>query len=82
MAAALAARWLGQRSGLAAFNRLLAVSRPGTLLRAPLSLGAHGALAFWPMAAGLVVGGIEAIGLMRGRRYAAADLAGPAMAPI
>jgi hypothetical protein len=33
------------------------------------------------MAAGLVVGGIEAIGLMRGRRYAAADLAGPAMAP-
>jgi len=81
VAAALAARWLGQRSGLAAFNRLLAVSRPGTLLRAPLSLGAHGALAFWPMAAGLVVGGIEAIGLMRGRRYAAADLAGPAMAP-
>jgi hypothetical protein len=81
LAAALAARWLGQRSGQAAFNHLLAVSRPGTLLRAPLSLGAHGALAFWPMAAGVVVGGIEAIGLMRGRRKAAAAPAGPAMAP-
>lgn len=81
VAAALAARWLGQRSGQAAFNRLLAVSRPGTLLRAPLSLGAHGALAFWPLAAGLVVSGIEGIGLLRGRRYPAADLAGQAMAP-
>lgn len=80
VAAALAARWLGQHSGQAAFNHLLAVSRPGTLLRAPLSLGAHGALAFWPMAAGAVAGGIEAIGLLRGRRYGAADLAGPAMA--
>lgn len=81
LAAALAARWLGQQAGQAAFNHLLAVSKPGTMLRAPLSLGAHGALAFWPMAAGAVVGGIEASGLLRGRRYAAADLAGPAMAP-
>lgn len=81
LAAALAARWLGQRSGQAAFNHLLAVSKPGTLLRAPLSLGAHGALAFWPMAAGAVVGGIEAICLLRGRRNAAAALAGPTMAP-
>jgi hypothetical protein len=80
LAAALAARWLGQHSGQAAFNHLLAVSRPGTLLRAPLSLGADGALAFWPMAAGAVVGGIEAICLLRGRRNAAADLAGPAVA--
>jgi hypothetical protein len=80
VAAALAARWLGQHSGQAAFNHLLAVSRPGTLLRAPLALGAHGALAFWPLAAGAVAGGIEAIGLLRGRRYGAADLAGPAKA--
>jgi hypothetical protein len=78
VAAALAARWIGQRSGQAAFNHLLAVSRPNTVLRAPLSLGAHGAIAFWPLAAGLVVGGIEAAGLLRGRRPAAA---GPAMGP-
>jgi hypothetical protein len=81
VAAALAARWIGQRSGQAAFNHLLAVSRPDTVLRAPLSLGAHGAIAFWPLAAGLVVGGVEAAGLLRGRRLGAAVAAGPAIGP-
>jgi hypothetical protein len=80
VAAALAARWIGQHSGKAAFNHLLAVSRPNTVLQAPLSLGAHGAIAFWPLAAGLVVGGIEAVGLLRGRRPGVAGAAGPAMA--
>ncbi len=80
-AAALAARWIGQRSGQARFNHLLAVSKPGTLIRGPLALGAHGALAFWVLAAGLVVGGIEAAGLLRERRLSAAGRAGPAMTP-
>jgi len=68
VAAALVARWIGQHSGQAAFNHLLAVSRPGTLLRAPLSLGAQGAIAFWPLAAGLVVVAVEAVRLLRDRR--------------
>src|SRR6266702_2119913 len=67
VAAALIARWVGQRSGQAAFGRQLAVSRPGALLQAPVSLGAHGAIAFWPLAAGFVVGGIETIRLLRDR---------------
>src|SRR6266702_4363214 len=81
VAAALIARWVGQRSGQAAFGRQLAVSRPGALLQAPVSLGAHGAIAFWPLAAGFVVGGIETIRLLRDRRLAAAGSPAPALAP-
>jgi hypothetical protein len=72
LAAAYLAMWIGQRSGRAAFFGALAVSKPGTLLRAPLKLDAHGAVAFWPLAAGLVAGGIEALVLLRERRLAAA----------
>ncbi len=72
VAAALIARWVGQRSGEALFARQLAASKPGTLIRAPLTLGAHGAIAFWPLAVGLVVAGIEAVRLLRARRRAAA----------
>ena len=68
LAAALIAMWIGQQSGKAAFNHSLALSQPGALLRAPLILGGHGALAFWPLAAGLTAGGIEAIILLRERR--------------
>jgi hypothetical protein len=67
LAAALAAMWVGQQPGKAAFSHHLAVSPPGTLLRAPLILGGHGALAFWPLAAGLTAGGIEAAILLRER---------------
>jgi hypothetical protein len=74
LAAALIAKWIGQRSGTAAFNRALVVGRPGALLHAPLMLGGLGALAFWPLAAGLVAGGIEAVVLLRERR--AAQVAG------
>jgi hypothetical protein len=70
LAAALIAKWIGQRSGAAAFNRALAVGQPGTLLHAPLALGGLGALAFWPLAAGLVAGGIEAVVALRERRTA------------
>ena len=83
-AAAYAALWVGQHAGLAAFNARLAAARTGALLRAPLVLGAHGAVAFWPLAAGVVAGGLEGIALLRERRalmaaqVAAYGPAGPA----
>jgi len=42
------------------------------VLQAPLILGGRGALAFWPLAAGLVAGGVEAVILLRERRGRAA----------
>jgi hypothetical protein len=68
--AALLAKWIGQRSGAAAYSHSLAAGRPGALLHEPLMLGGLGALAFWPLAAGLVAGGIEAVILLRERRAA------------
>jgi hypothetical protein len=73
LAAALIAMWIGERSGRAAFSHGLAAGQPGSLLRAPLVLGGHGALAFWPLAAGLAAGGIEAVILLR-ERWREADL--------
>jgi hypothetical protein len=67
VAAALIARWIGQMPGQAQLNHSLAVGRPGTLLQEPLSLGGIGVLAFWPLAAGLVAGSIEAVSLLRER---------------
>jgi len=89
LAAALIARWIGEQSGAAAFNHLLAVSRPGVLLRAPVTLGGVGALTFWPLAAGITAGGIEAIGYFRERRrildqragYTASNRRGAAWTP-
>jgi hypothetical protein len=78
--AAFLAQWLGHRqSGGPGFNHLLATSKPGTLLHAPISLGSHGALAFWPLAAAAVAGGIELTGVLRARRqpaYAADPMPG------
>jgi len=71
-AAALIAKWIGQQSGAAAYHHVLAVGRPGVVLQAPLILGGRGALALWPLAAGLVAGGIEAVIMVRERRRAAA----------
>jgi len=71
-AAALIAKWIGQRSGAAAYHHALALGRPGVLLREPLVLGGRGALALWPLAAGLVAGGIEAAIQLRERRGRAA----------
>jgi hypothetical protein len=65
LAAAYAAMNLGQQMGRAHFYGLLESSRRGALLRAPVSLGAHQALAFWPLVAGLVAGGIEAVVLLK-----------------
>jgi hypothetical protein len=81
VAAALIARWIGQQSGTAEFNHLLAVSRPGVFLRAPVALGGVGALAFWPLAAGLSAGGFEAIRYYRDRRRAFGQRSAAAAAP-
>lgn len=73
VAGSLLAMWVGQQQGLARFRALLAVSPAGTRLREPLTLGGHGALAFWPLVVGLVVGSVEVISQsIEHRRTAAA----------
>jgi hypothetical protein len=68
IAAAFLAAWVGHLlSGGPGFDNLLATSRPGTFLHAPISLGSRGALAFWPLAAAGVAGGIELIGVLKAR---------------
>lgn len=58
LAAAFAARWVGEQSGLATFHHLMATLPVGAHLHDSVMLGAGGALAFWPLAAGLVAGGL------------------------
>jgi hypothetical protein len=80
-AAAFTASWTGRHIGLAAFRHELGAARAGALIRQPVVLGAHGALAFWPLAAGAAVGIIELILALRDRRQQAAP--GPvAPAPL
>src|SRR5258708_25217319 len=74
LAATLIALRVRQHSGAAAFNRTLAIGRPGTLLRLPLMLAGHGPLAFWPLTAGLTAGSIEMIALLTARRNRPAPL--------
>jgi subtilisin family serine protease len=61
VAAAYLARWVGEQSGLATFHHLLATLPAGATLHDSLTLGATGALAFWPLAAGLVAGCLAAV---------------------
>jgi hypothetical protein len=61
LAAAYLTRWVGERSGLATFHHLLATLPAGARLRDTLTLGATGALAFWPLAAGLAAGLLAAL---------------------
>lgn len=71
-AAALVARWVGERSGLATFRHLLATLPAGARLRDVLTLGAGGALGFWVLGACVVAGGLELLigpGRHRGRRH-------------
>jgi hypothetical protein len=72
VAASVLAMWVGQQQGLAGFHSRLAVSHAGTRLREPLALGGHGALAFWPLFAALLVGAIEMIRQSAERRRAEA----------
>ena len=66
--AAFLAWSIGQHIGLAGFRHQLAVSSVGALIRQPAQLGARGALAFWPLAAGAVVAAIELTVVLRDRR--------------
>jgi hypothetical protein len=68
VSAAFIAAWVGHLfSGGPGFDQLLATSKPGTFLHAPISLGSRGALALWPLAAAGVAGGIELIGVLKAR---------------
>jgi hypothetical protein len=78
----IAARWFGERQGLHQFDRQLLTVHQGTLLHAPLALAGDTkaaiwptlaslpAVAFWPLAACLVAGGIVLIGVLRDRSSA------------
>jgi hypothetical protein len=80
LAAAYTASWIGHHAAVTRFLRRIGASKPGTMLHAPVTLGAHSAVVFWPLAAGLVAGGIEMSVAVRTRRRALAerDGAGPA----
>jgi hypothetical protein len=71
VAASYLARWVGEQSGLAGFHHLLATLPAGGRLHDSLALRATGAIAFWPLAAGLVAGSLTAFAT-RGRRQGAA----------
>ncbi len=69
VAAAYLAMWTGhQATGASTFDHVLATSKVGELLHAPISLGAQGALAFWPLVAAAVAGGAELAAYLRARR--------------
>ena len=81
LAAGLLARWIGEQPGSGTFHHLLATLPVGAHLHDSLTLGASGAIAFWPLAAGLVAGGLEAFATRDQRRRRGAVgaplLAGP-----
>jgi hypothetical protein len=80
IAAAFLAAWIGhEASGGPGFDHLLATSKPGSFLYAPITLGSHGALAFWPLAAAVVAGGIELTGVLKARRRPPAVVPMPGM---
>ena len=72
LAAGLLARWAGEQPGSAMFHHLLATLPVGAHLHDSLKLGATGAIAFWPLVAGLVAGGLEAFATRDQRRRGAA----------
>jgi hypothetical protein len=55
VAGAFVMQWLGDQIGLSAFSHAIASSARGTVLSAPLSLGAKSALAFWPLVTSAVI---------------------------
>jgi hypothetical protein len=81
LAAGFLARWAGEQPGSGMFHHLLATLPVGARLHDSLTLGASGAIAFWPLAAGLVAGGLEAFATRDQRRrrgaVGTARLAGP-----
>ena len=81
LVAGFLARWAGEQPGSGMFHHLLATLPVGARLHDSLTLGASGAIAFWPLAAGLVAGGLEAFETRDQRRRRGAmgtpRLAGP-----
>ena len=81
LVAGFLARWVGEQPGAGMFHHLLATLPVGARLHDSLTLGAGGAIAFWPLAAGLVAGGLEAFETRDQRRRRGAMgtplLAGP-----
>jgi len=74
VAAAFITAWLGHDlSGGPGFDHVLATSKPGMFLHAPISLGSQAALTFWPLAAAGVAGGIELFRVLKDRRDESAD---------
>jgi len=77
--AGIAARWLGEQRGLHQFDRQLLTTHQGTLLHAPLALAGDTsatfwptvaslpAVAFWPLAACVVAGGLVLLAARRDR---------------
>jgi hypothetical protein len=78
LAAALITLWIGEHVDLASYHHLLATLPAGAKLRAAVSLGARSAIAFWPLGAGLMAGGMELAAVARDRQ---ASAPGPAVAP-
>ncbi len=74
LAAGLITSWIGEQSGLATFHHLLATLPAGAHMQSRLTLGSRSAIAFWPLAAGLMAGGVEAISAMRERHRTAVPL--------
>jgi hypothetical protein len=75
LAAALITLWIGEHVGLASYHHLLATLSAGARLRAALALGARSAIAFWPLGAGLVAGGMELAAVLRGRQLSSSGSA-------
>jgi hypothetical protein len=74
LAAAFIVAWLGHLlSGGPGFDHVLATSKPGSFLHAPIQLGSHGAVAFWPLAAAGVAGAIELVGVLKARHQVPED---------
>jgi hypothetical protein len=78
LAAALITLWIGEHVGLASYHHLLATLPAGARLHAALTLGARSAIAFWPLGAGLMAGGMELAAMLRDRQVSAP---GTALAP-
>jgi hypothetical protein len=68
LAAAALMMWIGDNYGRAAFQHRLLTDRAGTYLHGSLSLGAKGALVFWPMLVALVIVVPEAVAYLRSPR--------------
>ncbi len=73
LAAGLIALAIGQHSGQASYHHLLSTLPACRHLSASLSLGAHSAIALWPLAAGIMAGALELNDVLRDRKRGPQD---------